>query len=97
MINLKMRTYNYFTLGGLDEYGQAKLSEDVKGTVKIAIYPTSQNVQQNILYLNSQYVGFTHDKNINDTYVLDYDGDKLKVLYINRLGRLYQVFLAKVG
>lgn len=97
MINADFRTYNYFTLGSIDEYGQQKMDEEIKGSVKMAIYPTSQNVQQNILYLNAQYIGFTRDKNINDTYFIDYENYKLKVLYINRLGRLYQVFMSKVG
>lgn len=97
MINADFRTYNYFTFGANDAYGQPKLSEEVKGQVKMAIYPTSQNVQANILYHNAQYIGMTHDKSINDTFVVDYQGTKLKVLYVSRTGRLQQVFLAKVG
>lgn len=97
MINSDFRLYNFYTLGEIDEYGQQKMDDTVKGSVKMAIYPTSQNVQQNILYLNAQYIGFTHDKEINDTYFIDYENYKLKVLYINRSGRLYQVFMSKVG
>ena len=97
MINHKMRTYNYFTFGEMDDYGQAKISEDVKGSVKMAIFPTSQTVQQNILYLNAQYVGFTLDKRVNDTFVIDYEGSKLKVLYVSGPERIKQVFLSKVG
>ena len=96
MVN-KMRTYNYFTFGEIDEYGQEKVSEEIKGSVKMAIFPSSQNVQQNILYFNAQYVGFTNSKEVNDTFVIDYEGTKLKVLYINPVGRFRQVFLAKVG
>lgn len=97
MINSNFRTYNYFTFGDRDAYGQSKISKDVKGTIKIAIYPTGQSVQQNILYHNAQYVGFTQDKKVNDTFVIDYEGVKLKVLYTNASGRYKQVFLAKVG
>lgn len=97
MVNANFRTYNYFTFGELDEYGQQKLSPEVKGSVKMAIYPTSQNVQDNILYHNAQYVGITHDKSINDSFVIKYGDIKLKVLYISRTGRFTQAFLAKVG
>lgn len=97
MINANMRTYDYYTFGDLDDYGQLKLSEEVKGSVKMAIYPTSQTVQDNILYLNAQYMGLTHDKTVNDTFVIKYGEVKLKVLYVSALGRLQQVFMAKVG
>ncbi len=96
MVNADFRIYNYFTLGPVDEYGQQKMEEDVKGSVKMAIYPTSQNVQNNILYHNAQYVGITHDKDINDTYFISYEDYKLKVLYITRTGRFKQVFMSKV-
>lgn len=97
MINAKFATYDYYTIGDLNEYGQAKISEDVKGSVKMAIFPTSQSVQDNILYLNAQYMGLTHDQNINDTYVIQYGNIKLKVLYVSPTARLQQVFLSKVG
>ena len=97
MINCKFRNYDYFTLGPNDEYGQAKVSEEKQGSVKMAIYPTSLNVQQNILYFNAQYVGFTHDKNINDSYLIQYGETRLKVLYVRPGNRLQEVFLAKVG
>ena len=97
MINADMRLYDYYTLGALDAYKQRKINEQAQGKVKIAIYPTSQNVQSNILYLNAQYIGLTNDKNIDDTYVIQYGKDKLKVLYVNATGRLRQVFLARMG
>lgn len=97
MINNKMRSYDYFTLGALDEYGQAKISDTVQGSIKMAIYPTSQNVQDNVLYLNAQYMGLTHNKSINDTYIIQFGEVKLKVLYVSPGERLQQVFLAKVG
>ncbi len=97
MVNSNYRTYNYFTFGAKDAYGQPKLSEEVQGSVKMSIFPTSKNVQDNILYLNAQYMGLTYDKSVNDTFVIEYDGMRLKVLYVSALGRQRQVFLAKVG
>lgn len=97
MINTRMRTYNYFTFGALDEYGQPKLSATAQGSVKMAITTTSQSVQDNVLYTGASYLGLTHDQNITDKYVIDYNGTKLKVLYINPTGRMRAVFMAKVG
>ena len=97
MFNTKMRYYNFFTLGELDEYGQQKMSDEVKGSVKMAIHTTGQNVQDSILYHNAQYIGLTHNKNINDSYVIDYNGTKLKVTYTGSEGRFKTVFMVKVG
>jgi hypothetical protein len=97
MINTNFRTYDYFTFGELNEYGQPVLSKEKQGSVKMAITTTSQSIQDNILYTNASYMGLTHDKNVNDKYVIDYNGTKLKVLYVSPQGRLRACFLAKVG
>jgi hypothetical protein len=97
MINTNFRTYDFFTFGDRDEYGQPKLSEEVMGAVKMAITTTSQNVQDNVLYSGASYMGLTHDKRVNDSFVIDYEGTKLKVLYTSPQGRLRAVFMAKMG
>lgn len=93
MISADMRLYNFFTYGADDGYGMPTLAEDVQGQIKIAIYISSQSVQDNINFAGANYVGFTNDKNINDKYVIDYEGKKLKVLYINPKGRYKQIYL----
>ena len=95
MINNDMRTYNYFLYGDADAYGQPQLSKEPQGTIKIAINITSQSVQDNINYKNASYVGLTHAA-IDDSYVIEYEGRKLKVLYVNPKGRLKQVFLQEI-
>ena len=97
MINTNMRLYDFFTFGELDEYGQPQLSKEIQGAVKMAITTTSQSVQDNVLYTGASYMGLTYDKRVNDSYVIDYEGTKLKVIYINPQGRLRAVFMAKVG
>ena len=94
MINANMRLYDYFTLGSLDEYGQPSLSEK-QGSIKMAINISSQNVQENINYKDCSYVGLTH-ANINDSYVIQYGDEKLKVLCVNPKGRLKQVFMKEM-
>jgi hypothetical protein len=94
MINTDMRSYNYYTLGALDAYGQPALSGEPVGTVKMAINISAQAITDNVLYKDAKYIGLTMDAKVNDTYVIDYDGaEKLKVLYINPKGRYKQVFL----
>lgn len=95
MINTNMRIYNFFTLGTDDGYGQSVLPDQPSGTIKISIDITSQSIQDNINYKNCQYIGLTQDTAIDDTYIIDYEGKKLKVLYVNPRGKLKQVFLSE--
>lgn len=95
MINADMRIYDYFTLGENDAYGQPAMSAEPVGTIKMAINISSQSVQDNINYKDCQYVGLTH-ANVNDTYVIQYGTEKLKVLYVNPKGRYKQVFMREM-
>ena len=96
MINAQMHTYNYFLYGNKDEYGQLVIPQAANGTVKMAINISSQSTQDNILYKDCSYIGLTQDANINDKYVIEYNGNKLKVLYINPIGRYKQIFLKEM-
>ena len=95
MINANMRTYDYYLYQDADSYGQAQLSDTVQGTIKMAINITSQSIQDNINYKDCGYMGLTF-ANVNDSYVIQYGEVKLKVLYINPIGRFKQVFMAEV-
>ena len=97
MINTSMRLYDYFTIGAVDSYGQDTFNtSDPEGKVKISINISSQATQDNILYKDCTYVGITRDAQIDDTYIINYNGEMLKVLYVNPLGRNKQVFLAEM-
>lgn len=96
MINATMRNYDYYTLGGKDEYGQEILSEEVQGKIKLAIYTLSTTIGTNIKYKDATYVALTRNKMVNDSYVIQYGEEKLKVLYIIPFGRYNQVFLAEI-
>ena len=95
MITTDFRTYDYFLYEGKDAYGQKQLSQEPKGQVKMAIYITSQAIQDNINYKSANYVGLTHSL-LDDSYVIQYGDEKLKVLYVNPQGKMKQVFLAKI-
>ena len=95
MINPDMREYSYFTLGEKDAYGQATLSSSPVGKVKMAIYLNTQSVNNtNIKYTDCDYVGITF-ANVDDTYVIDYEGERLKVSYVNP-GRYKQVLMVRM-
>lgn len=95
MINADMRLYDYFTIGEKNAYGQATIpakDADPVGKVKMAINITSQSTQDNINYKDANYIGLTH-ANVDDTYIIQYGNERLKVLYVNPLGRFKQVFM----
>jgi hypothetical protein len=93
-----MKLYNYFTIGEPNAYGQptlpAKDAEPI-GQVKMAIYTTSQNIQDNINYKDCSYIGLTRTK-VNDTYIIEFEGERLKVQYTQPRGRYTQVYLKKI-
>ena len=62
----------------------------------MSISISSQSVQDNIMYQGCQYMGLTHDTEVNDTYVIEYGKERLKVLYVSPQGRLKQVFLTRM-
>lgn len=95
MINTAMKTYNYSTLGTENAYGQATTSGEVVGTIKMAISISSQAVQDNINFENCNYVGLTMAE-LDNSYVIHYGTEKLKVLYVNKQGRFNQAFLQRV-
>ena len=95
MIAVDMRTYDYFLYNGKDEYGSPILSSEPQGTIKMTINITGQSVQENINYSGATYIGLTYSL-LDDSYVIQYGDEKLKVLYVNPKGRLKQVFLSKI-
>ena len=96
MIYSNMREYDYFIYQE-NEYGQSVVSAEPSGKIKMSIYPTGQSTQDNILYKNASYIGLTHNSEVNDTYQIEFNGERLKVLYVSPQGRFRQVFLARVG
>lgn len=96
MINADIRPYNYFTIGEQDEYGQPQLpaaDAEPEGIIKMAINITSQSIQENIKYKDAAYMGLTQNANVDDTYIIQYGNERLKVLYVQPKGRYKQVFM----
>lgn len=95
MINSDMRLYDYYTYGATDAYGQPQLSPEPQGQIKMTINISNQSIQDNINYKGANYIGLTLSSIVNDTFVIDYGDEKLKVLYVNPKGRFKQVFLCE--
>lgn len=93
MILRDMRDYPYTMLGAVDDYGQMTLDGGATGTIRMAVYVASQNIGDSILYREAQYVGMTKD-DVTDRHVIHYNGEKLKVLYVQPKGVFKQVFMA---
>lgn len=96
MIKRDMRAYEYTLLGDTDAYGQPTLLDGVQGTINMAIYVNAQAVGSSIIYAEADYIGLTNDAGISDKMLIDYEGQKLKVLYTQRKGRHIQAALKKV-
>ncbi len=96
MINTDMRDYDYYLYDDENSYGQSQLSKETKGKVKMAVYAVAQSVQDNILYKDCSYIGLTSEAEIDDKYVIQYNKERLKILYVQQKGRFKQAFLARM-
>lgn len=95
MITARMKHYDYFTLGEVDEYGQEyipTINDEPVGKIKMTINISSLSIQDNINYKDCNYMGLTQ-ANVDDTYVIKYGNELLKVQTVNAEGRLKQVFM----
>ena len=63
--------------------------------IKMAIYLSNQATNQNINYVEADYIGLTKEP-IETNALIQYENKKLKVKYINPQGRYYVVALVKV-
>lgn len=98
MISAKAKFYNYHTLGEVDAYGMPqipKVTDTPKGQIKMSIFHSTLANQDNIKYKDCTYIGLTLAE-VKDTFVIDFNGVLLKVLYINPDARVKQVFLKEI-
>lgn len=91
MINRQMKLYSLWRLGSLNAYGQPT-ARDTKQKIKMAINLLSQTTADNIAYKDAQYIGLTFYP-ITDKDIVINGQEKLKVIYVNKMGRINQVFM----
>lgn len=96
MINAQMTEYKYYPLKE-NAYGQAIIDEGSNGSILMAINLVNQSISDNPLYTDATYIGLTYNKEISDNHVIQYGNQKLKVLYVNPIGRYKQVYMARMG
>lgn len=97
MINSRMQEYDYYLLTEDNGYGQLTISKEKQGTVKLSISTITKAVLDDVRYSEANYLGLTYDKNINDTYVIKYGDELLKVQFVIPDGRYTQVFMGVYG
>ncbi|MBQ0088116.1 MAG: hypothetical protein KBT27_02150 [Prevotellaceae bacterium] len=98
MINADFRSYNYYKYGTKNAYGEEVVDYTAAaGQIVLAIYLVGQELSGNINYKDASYVGFALTTTaIDETYVINYGGKKLKVLYVFP-GRIYKhIALAEI-
>ena len=98
MINRDMRTHEVFEFqANGNEYGETKLlKNDPIDAIQIAIYVSSQAIQDNINYKSATYVGFTYNTEyLSDNFAIKYGNDFLKILYVIP-GRINQIFMSEI-
>jgi hypothetical protein len=94
-----MRAYDFYLIGDDNGYGQRTLIRDDEGNplkqgeLVIGISTLTQSVTDDLRYSDSTYIGLTHDKTVNDNYIIQHGSELLKVQYVNKDGRYIQVFL----
>ncbi len=99
MIAPSMREYEFYRYSEPNDYGQQTLIKDengkpiVQGTVKMAINLTTQATKDSVTYHNAQFCALTHDKSVDDTFVIQYGKTRLKVLFVAPGGRYRMVYL----
>lgn len=94
MIAPKMRSYSCEILGALDEYAQS-IAAASTDTVLISLSEVNHSNNDNVLYSDAEYIGFTFNRDLDDTYILITDKGRLKVTYVNRDGRYNVVYLKR--
>ena len=87
-----MRNYTYQKYGEPDSYGQPVLGAE-KFQISMAISVISNQIGDNVMYRDAQYIGLTKGA-IDDKCVVTYGDEKLKVLYVVP-GRYNQVYMAR--
>lgn len=92
MITADMRQYDYYLLTEKDDYGQEAMTTEPQGKIKMAINLTTHSLKDNIKYSEATFIGLTMGE-VDDTYIIDYNGTLLKVLYVSPKGRYKQVYL----
>lgn len=95
-IMAQMKEYPYSKYNeGRNSYGEMTTEFIPIGSIRMAINIINQATNNYVQYSEADYIGLTNDE-VEDTYIIHYGNEKLKVKYVNPIGRLKQVALVKI-
>lgn len=93
---IKMQKANLISFSiGTDKYGQTRTNISSKREIEIDIRLKNATENQNINFVDFQYVGLTKDKNISCKDQIITDTDKYNVVYVIPSHRYYTILLNK--
>lgn len=93
-IRSSMKSYPLYELGSLDSYGQLG-SPNLVGEVELDLQVYSHSQLGSPLYENCEFIGLTLARDLSDKNLIEVEGKKLKVLFVNSQGRYTQIFLRR--
>lgn len=98
MINAQMKPYPYWIYEEENEYGESTVSIETNpvGTIKMSINTLNQQTVDSILYKDANYIGLTLENGVDDSYVFQFGDERLKVVFVNPIGRYKQIYLARM-
>lgn len=96
MIAADMREYDYYLVSDNDEYGQPLVNANPSGKIKMCINILTQAATGNVVYESASFIGLTK-QSVTEAYIIDFNGVKLKVNYVNPMGRYTQVYMVLYG
>lgn len=89
-----MRPAIVYSFGDLDEYGFPTLNEELSRQVLMTFTLFTHHPVEDIRYQGIEFTGLTADT-LTDNDVVEIEGNKYKVKFVNPCGRLNQVFLIR--
>ncbi len=94
---IKMQKANLISFSiGTNKYGQTRTDIGSKREIEIDIRLKNAAENQNINFVDFQYVGLTKDKNISCKDQIITDTDKYNVVYVIPSHRYYTILLNKI-
>lgn len=90
----RLTKYNYYTLVDSEYGGKTADFTSPTGVVNMAIQLNNMAMNSNTIYTSANFVGLTQE-DIDDTYIIEYGNEKLKVLYVYPEGKYKQVFMQR--
>lgn len=95
-IQAQMKEYPYSLYStSRNAYGETTTNYLPIGNIRMAINLSNQATNNYITYAEADYIGLTKDE-VDDQYIIHYGNEKLKVKYVNPIGKYKQVAMVRI-